>query len=321
MVKSKNKIKGIFFMLAIIALLIFTLFPFVQMLSTSLKYQWDWGNPSFIPKKINTDAYKELLGLTKTEMTDIPQSIKDILAENPDLSEKQKKQILAKFTQSNDIFPFTKYFFNSLVISLLSSAVSVGLGILGAYAFSRTRFNGRTFIQRGVLFVYMFGGTLLLLPMYKIAFSMGMMKTATGSFIALGVIYLSQTLPVTLYMLGNYFRSIPFAIEEAAMIDGCSRFQAMKRVVLPLSLAAITTVFIYAFMIAWNEYLFASVFLRAFKETYTLTIGLKTLFVSKNAIWDRIMAASILTAIPVILLFIPIQKQFSNNMAEGGVKE
>jgi len=122
-------------------------------------------------------------------------------------------------------------------------------------------------------------------------------------------------------MLGNYFRTIPFTIEEAAFMDGCTRTQAVLRIVLPLSFSAIATVFIYSFMIAWNEYLFASVFLRAFKDSYTLPIGLKALFVSKNAIWDRIMAASMLTALPVILLFIPIQKQFSSGMAEGGVKE
>jgi multiple sugar transport system permease protein len=94
-----------------------------------------------------------------------------------------------------------------------------------------------------------------------------------------------QTLPVSLYMLGNYFRTIPFSIEEAAMIDGCSRFETIWRIIVPLSLPALATVFIYAFMIAWNEYLFASVFLKSYKNLYTLSIGLKSLFVSKNAIY------------------------------------
>ncbi|HUX40439.1 MAG TPA: carbohydrate ABC transporter permease [Rectinemataceae bacterium] len=320
MVKRTSPIRSAAFGIGMVMLLIFTLFPFAQMLSTSLKFQWDWGNPSLIPRKVNTGAYAEILGLNKSEKA-LPQSIRDLLAANPDLTKEQKAAIIAKFQKGGDVFPFSEYFLNSLIISVLSSAVSVALGIFGAYAFSRTRFRGRSLVQRGTLFVYMFGGTLLLLPMYKMAVTLGFMKTAGGSLLGLGIVYLAQTLPVALYMLGNYFRTIPFSIEEAAMIDGCSRMQALMRIVLPLSIAAIATVFIYAFMIAWNEYLFASVFLRAFKDSYTLTIGLKSLFVSKNAIWDRIMAASMLTALPVIFMFMPIQRQFSSGMAEGGVKE
>jgi multiple sugar transport system permease protein len=130
-----------------------------------------------------------------------------------------------------------------------------------------------------------------------------------------------QTLPVSLYMLGNYFRTIPVSIEEAAMIEGSSRFGTIWRIIIPLSLAAIVTVFIYCFMIAWNEYLFASVFLKNYRELYTLPMGLKALFTSKNAIWDRIMAASVLTATPVIILFMAIQKNLAGGLTAGGVKE
>ena len=128
------------------------------------------------------------------------------------------------------------------------------------------------------------------------------------------------TLPVSLYMLGNYFRTIPFSIEESALIEGCSRFGAIWRIIIPLSRTAILTVFIYSFMIAWNEYLFASVFLKSYSSLYTLTIGLKELFVSKNAIWDRIMAASLLSALPIIALFMTVQKYLVSGLSEGGVK-
>ncbi len=122
-------------------------------------------------------------------------------------------------------------------------------------------------------------------------------------------------------MLGNYFRTIPVSIEEAAMIEGSSRFGTIWRIIIPLSFAAIVTVFIYCFMIAWNEYLFASVFLKNYRELYTLPMGLKALFTSKNAIWDRIMAASVLTATPVIILFMAIQKNLAGGLTAGGVKE
>lgn len=146
----------------------------------------------------------------------------------------------------------------------------------------------------------MFGGIILLIPLYKVAVKLGFLQTETGTFIALLIIYMIQTLPVSLYMLGNFFRTIPYSIEEAAMIEGSSRFGTIWRIIIPLSASAIATVFIYSFMIAWNEYLFASVFLKGYKEIYTLPMELRTLFYSKNAIWDRIMEASMLTAIPVI---------------------
>ena len=108
---------------------------------------------------------------------------------------------------------------------------------------------------------------------------------------------------------------------DPALIDGCSRFETIWRIIVPLSLPALATVFIYAFMIAWNEYLFAYVFLKSYKNLYTLPIGLKGLFVSKNAIWDRIMAASMLTAVPVVVLFMLIQKNLVGGLTAGGVKE
>ena len=100
------------------------------------------------------------------------------------------------------------------------------------------------------------------------------------TFLGLLIIYMVQTLPVSLYMLGNYFRTIPYSIEEAALMEGCTRFGTIRRIIIPLSYGAIFSVFIYAFMIAWNEYLFASVFLKGFKNLYTLPFGLRELYFS-----------------------------------------
>lgn len=161
----------------------------------------------------------------------------------------------------------------------------------------------------------------MLIPLYRIFAASGLLDTPAGTVVSLIIIYVVQTLPVSLYMLGNYFRTIPYSIEEAAMIEGLGRFGIIIRIIIPLSISAIVTVFIYCFMIAWNEYMFASIFLKSYKGLYTLPIGLKTLFVSKNAIWDRIMAASMLTAIPVMILFMSIQKNLTGGLAAGGVKE
>ena len=320
MVKRKNLFRSVGFALLVISIVMFCLFPFLQMLSLSLKYQWDWGNPSLIPKKINVEAYKELLNIGQ-ELKNVPESIIHLLEEQPELSDVQRKAILAKYQDTGDVFPFLQYFGNSLALSLTAALLSVTLAVFGAYSFSRLRFRGQSAVQRGVLFVYMFGGILLLIPLYKVFVALGFISTPIGTFISLLIIYMVQTLPVSLYMLGNYFRTIPYSIEEAAMIEGSSRFGTIWRIIIPLSFSAIVTVYIYSFMIAWNEYLFASVFLKNYKEFYTLPIGLKTLFTSKNAIWDRIMSASTLTAIPVIGLFMTIQKNLASGMTAGGVKE
>ena len=320
MVTSTSLLRKSIFVLAIFLVVLFTVFPFIQMLSTSLKYQWDWGNPSLIPTRINIDAYKELLNIGQSEKN-VPQSVLNLLEENTELSKSQKKAILDKYKSTGDVFPFFKYFFNSLFLASSSAFISVLIAIFGAYSFSRVRYKGRGIIQRGVLLVYMFGPILLLIPLYILSAKFKLISTSVGTFITLMTIYMVLTLPVSLYMLGNYFRTIPYSIEESALIEGCSRFGVIWRIVIPLSISVIFTVFIYSFMIAWNEYLFASVFLKSFSELNTLPLGLQQLFVSKNAIWDRIMAASMLSAIPVIILFMMIQKQLTGGMTAGGVKE
>ncbi len=319
-VTHKNVVKNIGFTLLVLFIVSFSLFPFLQMLSTSLKHSWDWGNPSLIPAQVNTEAYKELLNIGQDEKN-LPESVKILLDETPDLTKDQRESIIAKYKDSGDIFPFPKYFRNSLAFSTTAAFISLIIAIFGAYSISRMKYRGQKLIQRGVLFVYMVGGILLLIPLYKISVALGLARTEGGTVFSLMVIYMVQTLPVSLYMLGNTFRSIPFSIEEAAFVEGYTRFQTIIKIIIPLSLGALATVFVYSFMIAWNEYLFASVFLKSFKDIFTLPIALKALFVSKNAIWDRIMAASMLTAIPVVILFMLVQKYLAGNMTSGGVKE
>ena len=305
---------------AIMLLLLFCLFPFIQILSTSLKYQYDWGNPSLIPQRINTDAYKELLGFADKKEQEIPETIKRLL-DNPLLPEDKKQQILNKYQSTGDVFPFMKYFINSFLLSAGAALISLILAVFGAYSFSRLKYKGRTVIQRSVLFVYMVGGVLLLVPLYQMSVEIGLASSAWGSVLSLLLVYIIQTLPVSLYMLGNYFRTIPYSLEEAASMDGCSRVESIFRIILPLSVPMLVTVFVYCFIIAWNEFLFASVYLKQFPDFYTLPLGLQSLFVSKNAIWDRIMSASMLTLVPVIICFMFAMKHLTGSLVEGGVKE
>lgn len=317
---GKRSLKGrIGFVLAVGLLVSFSLLPFAQILSTSLKHQFDWGNPSLIPQAINLDAYKELLGLTKTEEIQIPVAIQKIL-DNPKLSKEKKEAIAAKYTSNDNLFPFGKYMLNSIMFSVGAASISLIFAVMGAYSISRLRFSGKVVIQRSVLFVYMVGGVLLMVPLYQMAMNVGLASSMWGSVFCLFLIYIVQTLPVGMYMLGNYFRGIPMALEEAAMMDGCSRTEAIIKVVLPLSLPMLATVFIYCFIIGWNEYLFASVFLKQYPEFHTLPLALQELFVSKNAIWDRIMAASMLTLAPIVVCFLFASRFMKSGNTEGGVK-
>ncbi|MFM2485825.1 carbohydrate ABC transporter permease [Celerinatantimonas yamalensis] len=305
---------------AVSLLLVFCLFPFAQIVSTSLKHPIDWGNPSLIPKVIHWDAYEELLGLKTKVPTKLPQSIQQLL-DNPALSKVQRQQLRQQFSRDKDIFPFGRYMLNSLLLALLTSTLSTAFAASAAYALARLRFVGRSMIANSVLFVYMIGGVLLMVPLYQMSVAVGLTHTLTGTLLSILLIYLVQTLPVAMYMLGNYFRTISVALEEAAMIDGCSRFEAFRVIILPLSKPMLFTVFVYCFVIAWNEYLFASVFLRQYQDFQTIPLALQSLFTSKNAIWGRIMAASVLTLIPVIICFMLASRHLSRGLTDGGVKE
>ncbi|PYF80536.1 carbohydrate ABC transporter membrane protein 2 (CUT1 family) [Marinomonas alcarazii] len=319
MMNKRSTTQSVILYALVLALVIFCVFPFLQILSTSLKHPIDWGNPSLIPRVLHLDAYKELLGLMPAKEADIPASVQRLLS-NPALSEDQKQKLLAKFSSGGEVFPFGRYMLNTFVISFITGICSTFLASLAAYAIARLRFPAQSLMANGVLFVYMVGGVLLMVPLYQMSVNVGLASSAAGTIFSLFLIYLIQTLPVAMYMLGNYFRTIPFSLEEAAMMDGCSRVEAFWRIIMPLSKPMLFTVFIYCFVIAWNEYLFASVFLKQYQDFQTLPLALQTLFTSKNAIWDRIMAASMLTLLPVVICFMLANKHLSGGLTDGGVK-
>ena len=235
MALKKTKSQRISIYLGVLAILTFSLFPFVQILSTSLKHPADWGNPSLIPRILHLDAYKELLGLNSKKEVKVPETIK-IMLKNPALSDAQRKAILSKFKSNENVFPFVRYMVNTLVISLATSIASTFLALMAAYALARLKFSFRNLMSNGVLLVYMVGGVLLMVPLYQMSVSVGLASSLPGTIFTLFLIYLTQTLPVAIYMLGNYFRTIPFSLEEAAMIDGFSRFETIWKIIVPLSL-------------------------------------------------------------------------------------
>lgn len=213
------------------------------------------------------------------------------------------------------IFPYISYFQNSLYISILVCIIVVFLGILGGYALARLNFNGKKFVGETFFLVYMFSGILLIVPLYRMLSSLGLRNTREAVIICMIV----QTLPTAIYMIRSYFETIPIELEEAGIIDGLSRFGLIFKVMVPLSLSGLVSVFVYAFMISWNDVLFASIFLDS-SDKFTIPIGLNSLFNTPDYIWGRMMAASILTSLPVVIMYALSQRLIKGGAVEGGVK-
>lgn len=212
-------------------------------------------------------------------------------------------------------FPVQTYFFNSLSVALITSVIALVVSILGAYSFTRIDYPGSTTIRRGIIVVYMLAAITLVIPLFQLLVQFGLVDTRLSLYIT----YTVKTLPLTLYILWNYFRSLPVEIEEAAFIDGYSRLETIVRVIVPVSLPVLVAAFLFSFKIAWNEYLFASVFLQS-ESLYTLPIGIETLDSAFQNVWGEIMAASIITTLPIIVMFLYLEKYMVEGLTAGAVE-
>ncbi|WP_347553127.1 carbohydrate ABC transporter permease (plasmid) [Pseudalkalibacillus hwajinpoensis] len=213
------------------------------------------------------------------------------------------------------IFPYLTYLENSFIVSMTASVISVGIAIFGAYALSRLNFKGRITINASFYTVYMFSGILLVVPLFKIISGLGLYDTKTSLIIVMIV----QTLPTAILMLNSFFETIPKDLEEAAKIDGLNRVKVIFYIIIPLSFAGIVSVFVYCFMVAWNDFLFASIFFSG-AENFTLPVGLYALFSTPDYVWGRMMAASIVTALPVVIMYAISESLIKGNVTDGGVK-
>ncbi len=211
--------------------------------------------------------------------------------------------------------PFLTWLWNSVLVALVSTLLSVGFAALAAYALSRLRFLGAGLLTTCLLITYLLPGTLLFIPLYQILSSIGIIN----SYAALMVTYPTFLLPFATWVLLGYFRSIPVELEEAAMIDGASRLYTFWTITLPLAAPAILSVTLFAFTNAWNEFLFAFVFITS-ESLRTLPIGLQSMVVGDILPWGELMAASLLTAIPVAVLYIYAQRFLTGGLTVGAVK-
>ncbi len=261
------------------------LFPFYWMVSSSFKTYAEIGGREavYFPSALRLDAYRELF--------------------------------------SREGWNFLRNIGNSLKVAVPTAVVAVILSTLGAYAVARLRFRGKNIFLNGILLIYLIPGVLVIIPLFamiaRIGASVGF--SVQDNLLILIVTYLAQTLPVALYMLANYFRTIPAEIEQAGLIDGCSRSGVIWRITLPLSVPALISVAIYTFMIAWNEFLYALVFLNN-RTMFTMPIQINAIFNDPSPRPNVVMAASTIMTVPVVILFLALERFLTEGLTAGGVK-
>ncbi|WP_395571716.1 carbohydrate ABC transporter permease [Streptomyces sp. BK79] len=211
---------------------------------------------------------------------------------------------------------FLQFLVNSALVSLGTVALTLVAAVPGAYAVSRLKFFGHRQVSALFLAVYMFPATLLAVPLFVIFARIGL----SSSLVGLAVVYVAQTVPVSIYMLKNYLVTIPASIEEAAALDGCSRLQTVRKVILPLALPSLMATGLYVFMIAWNEFLFALLFLAADPDKWTVSLGLAQLSNGIEVPKTVLMAGSVVLTIPVVLLFFAAERLLTEGLTSGADK-
>ncbi len=211
---------------------------------------------------------------------------------------------------------FLNFIRNSMLVAIGTVIVTLIVAVPGAYAVSRLKFFGQRHISALFLAVYFFPSILLAVPLFVFYTRIEL----RGSLIGLLFVYVAQVAAVSIYMLRNYFDTIPVSLEDAAAIDGCSRLQTMRHVSLPLAMPAIVSNALFIFMIAWNEFLFALLFLVERRDNWTVSLGLSQLAGSIEVPTTILMAGSVILTLPIIVLFFFSERWLTGGLTAGAEK-
>ncbi|GGD34040.1 carbohydrate ABC transporter permease [Aureimonas glaciei] len=203
---------------------------------------------------------------------------------------------------------------HSLIVALGTVGLVLGVAVTAAYAFSRFRFAGRRLLMLQFLVVNMFPVVLLILPLFVMMRRFGILDTHIGLILANA----TAAIPFAVWMLTSYVGAIPKSLDEAAMIDGCSRLSALRRIVLPLALPGIISTGIYVFITSWNEYLYALTL--GGRNVRTVTVAIQTLIGEYQIEWGLLAAGGVVGALPVTLLFLIVQRRLVGGLTQGAVK-
>jgi multiple sugar transport system permease protein len=211
---------------------------------------------------------------------------------------------------------FLIFMANSAIVALGTVALTLLVALPGAYAVSRLQFFGRRQVSVLFLAVYLFPPILLAVPLFVFFTRIGL----RGTLVGLLIVYVSQVVAVSIYMLRNYFDTVPVSLEEAAAIDGCSRLGVMRRISLPLAMPAIVANALFIFMIAWNEFLFALLFLIEERDRWTVSLGLSQLAGSIEIPTTVLMAGSVIVTVPIIVVFFASERLLTEGLTAGAEK-
>ena len=217
-----------------------------------------------------------------------------------------------KILFNSDSFIYLK---NSLIVSFSSMIISIILSVSAAYGLHKLKFYGNKFVEYSLLATYAFPGVILLVPIYLLFAKVNLLN----SYFALIVVNVLFATPFAVWMLKAFFKLIPNEIEEAAYIDGASRYIVISRIIVPLAAPGIASVAIFCFIISWTEYLFASILISG-DDLKTLPVGLAGIVGQYQIDWGFLLSGAVLASLPVILLFVFIGKYFVSGLTEGAVK-
>lgn len=222
------------------------------------------------------------------------------------------------FVSYKNLLALTNYptnFINSTLVAFGTIAVGTALSACVAYGATRLRFRGKTALVASMLFAYMFPPLMLAIPMSSVFKAVGI----TDSLFGLWIAHLAISLPLGVWLLWGFFKAVPFELEEAAMVDGCSQFRAFLSIVLPLSLPGLITVGIFSFLLSWADYVFALVLILS-DDRKTLPVSLASMLGAQDLRWGEVLAGASLIALPLFIMFVFCYRHFVAGLTAGGVK-
>ncbi|WP_281816903.1 carbohydrate ABC transporter permease [Vallitalea longa] len=222
---------------------------------------------------------------------------------------------LDSFRNIRTAYPFFTQLKNSFIVVVGSTIITVIFACFSGYGVTRFKFKGRKQFMSFLLVTQMFPSIMVLVPFYTILNKLNLINTYWG----LIVVYVSMSIAFATWMITSFFKSIPISLDEAAIIDGCTRFQVFWKIVLPLTIPGLVSICIYCFINGWNEYMFASTFVTT-EEMKTITVGIAELSGQYKILWNDMMAASLVASVPLVVLFVFLQKYFISGMTAGAVK-
>lgn len=279
---KKAKLSHIMIIIAVILLCAVTLFPFIWMISTSFK--------------------------PANEVYSFPPTFVPLEPTFNGYSE-----IL---TKSSSSFNFIKWTVNSTVIAVFTTVFSMIIASLGGYGLSRYKFKGKGALTYTILTSQVLPGSLLIVPLYIIMSNLKLLDTHLGLILA----YATFSVPFCTWMMKGFFDTIPVSVDEAAMVDGANRFRLFTTIIIPLTAPGLVATGLFSFITGWNEYLFGSIFMKSYNN-WTLPVGIASFQGQYTTNWTTIMAGSVLITLPVVALFLVLQKHLVSGMTAGAVKQ